>query len=272
AESYKKLYEQEQNYFKEMVEYVKNSGANFVICQWGFDDEANHLLMQNELPSVRWVGGTEIELIALATGGRIIPRFSDIKPEKLGRARVVKETAFGTENEKMIVIEDCQVNKAVTILVKGGSRMIVDEAKRCLHDALCVVRNMIRDPRIVYGGGAAEISCSLAVASKADGTSSIDQYAIRAFAEALDQIPIALAENSGYNGIEYWANLKGSQKKDNNPYLGVDCTRNGTLNMKLQHVYEGFNSKKQQYQLATQVCKMILKIDDVIKPHDFQQQ
>ncbi|MGL4947886.1 MAG: TCP-1/cpn60 chaperonin family protein, partial [Mycoplasma sp.] len=272
AESYKKLYEQEQNYFKEMVEYVKQSGANFVICQWGFDDEANHLLMQNNLPSVRWVGGTEIELIALATGGRIIPRFSDIKQEKLGRARVVKETAFGTENEKMIVIEDCQVNKAVTILVKGGSRMIVDEAKRCLHDALCVVRNMIRDPRIVYGGGAAEISCSLAVASKADATSSIDQYAIRAFAEALDQIPIALAENSGYNGIEYWANLKGSQKKDNNPYLGVDCTRNGTLNMKLQKVYEGFNSKKQQYQLATQVCKMILKIDDVIKPHDFQQQ
>jgi T-complex protein 1 subunit epsilon len=168
AEAYKKLYEQEQEYFKSMVKSVKDSGANFVICQWGFDDEANHLLMQNNLPSVRWVGGTEIELIALATGGRIIPRFSEIKSEKLGRARVVKELSFGTEEEKMIVIEDCQVNKSVTILVRGGSHMVVDEAKRCLHDALCVVRNMIRDPRIIYGGGAAEISCSLAVSAIAD--------------------------------------------------------------------------------------------------------
>jgi T-complex protein 1 subunit epsilon len=168
AEAYKKLYEQEQAYFKTMVQSVKESGANFVICQWGFDDEANHLLMQNNLPSVRWVGGTEIELIALASGGRIVPRFSEIKPEKLGRARVVKELSFGTEEEKMIVIEDCQVNKSVTILVRGGSRMIVEEAIRCLHDALCVVRNMIKDSRIIYGGGAAEISCSLAVAAIAD--------------------------------------------------------------------------------------------------------
>jgi T-complex protein 1 subunit epsilon len=124
--------------------------------------------MSEGLPSIRWVGGTEIELIALATGGRIIPRFSEIKPDKLGRARVVKEVSFGTENEKMVVIEDCQVTKAVTILVKGGSTMIVDEAKRCIHDALCVVRNMIRDSRIIYGGGAAEIACSLAVSTWAD--------------------------------------------------------------------------------------------------------
>jgi T-complex protein 1 subunit epsilon len=168
AESYKKLYEHEQAYFKEMVKAVKDSGANLVICQWGFDDEANHLLMSEGLPAVRWVGGTEIELIALATGGRIIPRFNEIKPDKLGRARIVKEISSGTENDKMIIIEDCQVTKAVTILVKGGSTMIVDEAKRCLHDALCVVRNMIRDPRIIYGGGAAEIACSLAVSSWAD--------------------------------------------------------------------------------------------------------
>jgi T-complex protein 1 subunit epsilon len=168
AEAYQKLYEHEQNYFKEMVKSVKESGANLVICQWGFDDEANHLLMSEGLPSVRWVGGTEIELIALATGGRIIPRFSEIKPDKLGRARVVKELSFGTESDKMVVIEDCQVTKAVTILVKGGSSMIVDEARRCIHDALCVVRNMVRDPRIIYGGGAAEIACSLAVSSWAD--------------------------------------------------------------------------------------------------------
>ena len=271
AEDYKKLYETEQNYFKTMVKNVKESGANFVICQWGFDDEANHLLMHCNLPSVRWVGGAEIEQIALATGGRIINNFSAIKAEKLGSARVIKEISVGTKNQKMIVIEDCPKKKAVTILVRGGSAMIVDEAKRCLHDALCVVRNMLRDPKIVYGGGATEVSCSLYVADKADNTASIDQYAIRAFAEALEVIPISLAENSGYNGIEYLANLKAQQKKDNNPCYGVDCSKVGTMDMKSQGVYEGLKAKRQQIQLATQVCKMILKIDDVIKPHDLDE-
>lgn len=130
AEQYQKLHEHEQEYFRDMVKKVKDSGANVVICQWGFDDEANHLLMANQLPAVRWVGGTEIELIALATGARIIPRFSEISESKLGRARVVKEKSTGTMNDKLVVIEDCQVNKAVTIVVRGSSTMIVDEAKR----------------------------------------------------------------------------------------------------------------------------------------------
>ena len=268
AEDYKKLYEKEQNYFKDMVAKVKESGANFVICQWGFDDEANHLLMHNDLPAVRWVGGADIEQIALATGGRIVANFNDINSGKLGKAREVKEKSIGTTGDKMIVLEDCLSSKAVTILVRGGSDMIVEEAKRCIHDALCVVRNTIKDNRMVHGGGASEIACSLEVNEKANACSGIDQYAIKAFAEALDQIPIALAENSGYNGIEYLANLKAKQKKDLNPWLGVDCSRAGTDNMAIQGVYEGLNSKKQQFQLATQVCKMILKIDDVIKPHD----
>ena len=119
-----------------MVASVKDNGANLVLCQWGFDDEANHLLMHNKLPSVRWVGGVEIELIAIATGGRIIPRFQEITPEKLGKAGHVKEVQFGTTAEKMIVIEECANSKAVTILVRGGNKMIVAEALRCLHDAI----------------------------------------------------------------------------------------------------------------------------------------
>ena len=168
AKDYKKLYQTEQNYFVDMVKKVKDSGANIVLCQWGFDDEANHLLLQNELPAVRWVGGTDIELIALATGARIIPRFSEITPEKLGKAEVVKEISFGTSDERMIVIERCANSKALTILVRGGSQMIVDEAKRSLHDALCVVRNLVKVNKIVYGGGSAELAASLAVNKAAD--------------------------------------------------------------------------------------------------------
>jgi len=87
-----------------MVKKVKDSGATVVLCQWGFDDEANHLLMHNNLPAVRWVGGVEIELLAIATGARIIPRFEEIKPEKLGKAGLIKEVSFGTASDKVLLI------------------------------------------------------------------------------------------------------------------------------------------------------------------------
>ena len=196
-EAYDKLYQHEQDYFTNMVKQCKDSGANLVICQWGFDDEANHLLLQNELPAIRWVGGVELELIAIATGGRIVPRFQEIGPEKLGTAGKVREVSFGTTKERMLVIEECSSSNAVTVLIRGGNKMIVDEARRSLHDAMCVVRNLIKDNRVVYGGGSAEIACSLAVSAYADTVPGIEQYAIRAFADALDDIPMALAENAG---------------------------------------------------------------------------
>lgn len=118
-------------------------------------------------------------MIAIATNGRIVPRFEDLSPEKLGRAGLVRELEFGTTRDRMLVIEECANTRAVTVFVRGSNKMvnplaccanlqIVDEAKRALHDSLCVVRNLVKDNRVVYGGGAAEIACSLAVAEAAD--------------------------------------------------------------------------------------------------------
>merc|ERR1712032_903266 len=159
-----------------------------------------------------------------------------------------------------IVIEDCANSNAVTILVRGGNIMVVDEVKRSLHDAMCVVRNLIQNDRIVYGGGASEISCSLAVGSYADTMVGVDQYAIRAFADALDDIPLALAENSGLDPM-----------KDDSPFVGLGLlekksNEDGTyaVDMKKLGVFETLVAKREQISLATQVVKMILKIDDVI--------
>jgi len=269
-EAYEKLYKQEQDYFKEMVKQVKDCGANLVICQWGFDDEANHLLLQNNLPAVRWVGGVEIEHIAIATGGRIIPRFSELSEDKLGKAGLVREVSFGNTRERMLVIEDCANSNAVTVLVRGGNKMIVEEAKRSLHDAMCVVRNLIKDNRVVYGGGAAEISCSLAVSKYAETVAGVDQYAIRAFSDALDDIPLALAENSGLDPIEELAAAKSRQMNENNHLIGLGLSEsansegNFAADMKELGVFETLVGKQEQISLATQVVKMILKIDDVI--------
>jgi T-complex protein 1 subunit epsilon len=264
ADQYERLYRQEQEYFVKQVKQCKDSGANLVICQWGFDDEANHLLLQNHLPAVRWVGGVEIELIAIATGGRIVPRFEELDSSKLGKAGQVREVSFGTTKDRMLFIENCANTKAVTIFIRGGNKMIIEEAKRAIHDALCVVRNLIRDNRIVYGGGSAEIACSLRVSEEADKISSVEQYALRAFADALDAVPIALAENSGLNSIEHLSKTKSEQVKTKNPRLGIDCVGLGNPDMRAQGVFETLIGKQQQMRLATQVVTMVLKIDDCI--------
>ncbi|NWU31444.1 TCPE protein, partial [Dyaphorophyia castanea] len=271
VDDYKALQKYEKEKFEEMVKQIKDTGANLAICQWGFDDEANHLLLQNELPAVRWVGGPEIELIAIATGGRIVPRFCELTAEKLGFAGVVREISFGTTKDRMLLIEQCQNSRAVTIFIRGGNKMIIEEAKRSLHDALCVIRNLVRDNRIVYGGGAAEISCALAVSEAADKCPSLEQYAVRAFADALEVIPMALAENSGMNPIQTMTEVRARQVKENNPALGIDCLQKGTNDMKQQHVIETLIGKKQQISLATQVVRMILKIDDIRRPGESEE-
>jgi len=268
GEDYKKLHDHEQKYFRDQIKLIQDAGANLVICQWGFDDEANHLLFQNKLPAVRWVGGVELELIAIATGGRIVPRFEELTADKLGKAGLVREVTFGTMKEQMLIIEECGSSKAVTVLVRGGNQMVVDEAKRCLHDANCCVRNLIRDPRVVPGGGASEMAASLAVLSAADKEQTMDQYSMKAFANALDVVPMALAENSGLQGIAEMAKVKAVQENTGNAWHGVDCMQMGTTDMWEQNVYEACASKSSQLRLATQVVKMILKIDDVITSGD----
>ncbi|XP_004644835.1 T-complex protein 1 subunit epsilon-like [Octodon degus] len=207
VEDYKALQKYEKEKFQEMIQQIKNTGANLAICQWGFDDEANHLLLQNSL----------------------------------------------------------------TIFIRGGNKMIIEEAKRSLHDALCVIRNLIRDNRVVYGGGAAEISCALAVSQEADKCPTLEQYAMRAFADALEVIPMALAENSGMNPIQTMTEVRARQVKEANPALGIDCLHKGTNHMKQQHVIETLIGKKQQISLATQMVRMILKIDDIRKPGESEE-
>ncbi|KAK8796954.1 hypothetical protein WA538_000180 [Blastocystis sp. DL] len=262
------MYAQEQAYFADMVQRIKATGANLAICQWGFDDEANSLLFQQGIHAVRWVGGMELEALAIATGARIVPRFEELSPEKLGFAETVRDVPVGTTKDSMLLVEGCRNSQLCTVFIRGGNQMIVDEAKRSLWDAICVTRNLVRDNRIVYGGGSAEIACSVAVEEAAAKIPGVEQHAFRAFADALDEIPAALAENSGLSFMEEVSQLKKRQVEEKNPRLGVDCMAMGTNDMKDVCVIETLISKQQQLQLATQLCRMVLKIDDVIAPND----
>jgi len=260
-EAYEQLYQQEQDYFRNMVQLVKDSGATVVLCQWGFDDEANHLLLQAGLQAVRWVGGVELEHVALATGARIVPRFQDLTPACLGYAKAIKELTVG--KERLLWMEQPACTTAVTVLIRGSSRMMVQEVKRSLHDALCVVRNLVQDATVVYGGGAAEMACANCVQAAADRMPGVDQYAIRALSKALQDVPAALAENAGLSPIAVAAEMRARQLQEQNPRLGLSSI--GEIqDMREAGVFETLRGKQQQIQLAAQVVKMILKIDDVI--------
>lgn len=173
AQDYNKLATQEQDYFVDMIKRVKDCGAEVALCQWGFDDEANHLLIKNNLNAVRWVSGTDIELLAMATGAKIVPRFEELAPEKLGSVGVIEEIQHGTTSENMIVFKGLQHTKAVSILIRGGSKTIIDEAHRSIHDSLCVIRNLIRNPYVIVGGGASELACSIYLRKQADEISNV---------------------------------------------------------------------------------------------------
>ena len=264
AEDYKELVKKEKEYFDDMIKRVEDCGANIVFCQWGFDDEANHLLLTRGIRAVRWVSGTDIELLAMATGARIVPRFEELDSKKLGSAEIIREIPFGTGSEGMISLGDLPEAKAVSILLRGGSKTILDEAHRSVHDAICVIRNMIKDPRMVPGGAASELAMASELRKTADEKKGVDQFAIRSFADSLEQILVCLAENSGVNSINALAQAKKAQS-DNSHKYGFSCFDLDVCDMFEKDVLESFSSKKNQLLLATQVLKMILKIDDLIE-------
>ncbi|KAM0677322.1 T-complex protein 1 subunit epsilon [Binucleata daphniae] len=263
VEDYKNLEQYEKSKFIEMINFVKNVGTDLVICQWGFDDEANGLLMENDLPAIRWVGGGEIEQIAVHTNTNIISRFEDLTEKDLGTADV-KEISLGTENEKIIVLKNNQDKKTVTIFVRGGTKIVIEEAKRAIRDALCAVRNMLVEKRIVYGGGASDLSSSIYLQELANNIKGEERECYAAFSKALEEIPFCLAKNNGLNPINALCGTKLRQINDKNHFIGIDTDSENGADMKEKHVFDSLKCKTKQITMATQLVNMILKIDDII--------
>lgn len=260
----KQLKEYEVSIFQSMIDNLKKADVSLVICQWGFDDEANYLLLKNELPAVRWVMGGDIELVAKATRGNIISRFEDIEKSKLGSAKFVKEISLGTSKEHYITIEGCSDERIVTVLLYAGNDMILEEAKRSFHDAVCVVKNLVLNESIVPGGGATEISGSTMLMNEATTLGSLQSLSFNAFSRALLKIPECLISNSGNNSLEIIPAIKSMQLTTANSSIGFNCLSSNICDMIGENVVEPLNSKKHIISLATQLVRMILKIDDVI--------
>jgi thermosome len=257
----KMFLEEENRMLKSMVDKIISSGANVAICQKGIDDVAQHYLAKSNILSVRRVKESDMTKLARATGARIVNNLEDLGTKDLGLADLVEERKV--ETDKWVFIEGCKHPKAVTILIRGGSQRVVDEADRSLHDALMVTKDVIERPFIVAGGGSPESYVAGKLREWSSTLSGREQLAADKFAESLEVIPLALAENAGMDPIDTLTELRSKQAKGSK-WSGIDARSAKIVDMSKLDIVEPLSVKEQIIKSATEVASMILRIDDVI--------
>ncbi|MGB2842630.1 MAG: thermosome subunit alpha [Halobacteriota archaeon] len=257
----KAFLDEEERMLKSMVDKVKDSGANVLFCQKGIDDLPQHYLAKAGILAVRRVKESDMKKLASATGGKILTTLEEIRPEDLGAAGVVEERKIG--GEEMIFVENCQNPKSVSILLRGGTEHVVDELERGMNDALRVTACAVEDGKYVAGGGAPEIELALRLRDYAASVGGREQLAIQAFADAVEVIPRALAENAGLDPIDMLVALR-SAHEAGNKNAGLDVFKGEPTDMLKAGVIEPLRIKTQAISSATESATMILRIDDVI--------
>ncbi len=257
--------EAEHQMLREMVTTLKEAGAKAVFCQKGVDDLAQHFLAMNGIMAVRRVKKSDMERLARATNARIITNWRDFSPEYLGTADV-REEKIG--DEKIVYVENCPSPKAVSIVIRGANKYVTEEAERALHDALSVVKDVVEDGFAVPGGGAPEVHVSRRLRKYAEEIAGREQFAVEAYAEALEAIPKTLAHNSGMDPIRAVADLIAAQTKDDAHAMGIEVFSGQIKDMIKEGVVEPLRVKQQVFKSASEAAEMILRIDDVIVAKD----
>lgn len=257
----KAFLDEEERMLKSMVDKIKESSANVLFCQKGMDDLVQHYLAKEGILAVRRVKESDMKKLASATGGKILTTLEEIGPEDLGAAGVVEERKIS--GEEMIFVENCQNPKAVSILLRGGTEHVVDELERGMYDALRVTACAVEDGKYVAGGGAPEIELAMRLRDYAASIGGREQLAIQAFADAVEVIPRALAENAGLDPIDMLVALR-SAHEAGNKNAGLDVFKGEPTDMLKAGVIEPLRIKTQAISSATESATMILRIDDVI--------
>jgi thermosome len=252
---------QEENMLKTMVNKIAEKGANVLVCQKGIDDVAQHFLARKGILAVKQAKESDMEKLAKATGAKVVDTLEDMTKRDLGHAGLVEERKIG--DDKMTFIEECKNPRSVAILIRGGTERIVDEAERSIHDALCVARDVVQEPKIVAGGGAPEMEVARALKQYAETLPGREQLAVQCFAEAMEAVALTLGENAGLDPIDILSELRARHEKGET-WAGVGVHDGKVQNMTELEVYEPLAVKKQIIKSATEAASMILKVDDVI--------
>ena len=257
----KMFLEEENKMLMTMVDKITKSGANVVICQKGIDDIAQHYMAKANILAVRRVKESDMTKLSRATGARIVSNLDDLSSKDLGLADLVEERKV--ETDKWVFVEGCRHPKSVTILIRGGSQRVVDEAERSIHDALMVTKDVLERPAIVAGGGSPESYTAGKLREWSNSLSGREQLAAEKFAESLEVIPLRLAENAGMDPIDTLTELRSKQLKGSK-WSGIDVRNGKVTDMSKLDIVEPLSVKEQIIKSATEVASMILRIDDVI--------
>ncbi|MGO8805942.1 MAG: thermosome subunit beta [Candidatus Bathyarchaeia archaeon] len=252
---------EEETMLRGMTDKILASGANVVICQKGIDDMAQHFLSRKGIIAIRRAKKSDMEKLARATGGKIVSSINALSSSDLGYAALVEERRIG--DDKMTFVEGCKNPKAVTILIRGATQRMTAEAERSIHDALCVVRDLIQEPKIVAGGSAPEMEMAGVLRKYAETVSGREQLAVRVFADALEAITVTLAENAGLDPINILVELRTRHEKGET-WAGIEVLSGKVQDMSKANIFEPLSVKKQIIKSANEAACMILKIDDVI--------
>src|SRR5881397_255635 len=253
--------EEEEKLLRKMAEDVAKTGARVLFTEKGVDDQVLSQLAQKGILTVKNVSSGDMEKLAKATGGSVVGILKDLTKESLGQAKLVEEVRVG--DDKLVYVRECRNPKAVTIVIRGGSEHVVDEAERSLHDAICVVRNAVEDGKILAGGGAPEAELAKRLRDYAVKVGGREQLAVAAFAEALEAIPVAIAQNAGINPIDIMVELKSKHNSALNIWFGVNTKTGKASDMLKMDVVEPLRVKTQVIKSAVEAVTMILRVDDV---------
>ena len=258
----KRFLDEEETMLRDMTDRVSKSGANVIFCEKGIDDLALHFLAKKNIMAIKNISSGDMEKLAKATGGTIIASTKDLAADTLGEAKLVDEVKIG--DDKLVYVRDCKDPRAVTVVIRGGSEHVVDEAERSFHDALCVVRNAVEDRKIVAGGGSPEAETAKQLREYAVKVGGREQLAIEAYAEALETIPLTIAENAGLDPIDIMVELRSRHAEPNNKWFGVQVKTGKIADMYADNVIEPLRVKEQVIKSATEAASMLLRIDDVV--------
>jgi archaeal chaperonin len=252
---------EEERILKSMVDRISASGANVVLCQKGIDDTVQHYLAKEGIIAVRRVKESDMSKLSKATGARIVTNTDELSKDDIGLAELVEERKI--ETDKWVFIEGCKNPKSVTILIRGGSQRLVDEAERSIHDALMALKCVIEYPFVVVGGGASEAIVSRKLREWSASLASRQQLAAEKYADALESIPLALAENAGMSVIDTQAELR-TKSRDGKARYGIDVFKGKVTDLSTRGIYEPLTVKNQVINSATEAACMILRIDNII--------
>ncbi|XP_032648044.1 T-complex protein 1 subunit gamma [Chelonoidis abingdonii] len=265
-EDFARILQMEEEYIQQICEDLIRVKPDLIITEKGISDLAQHYLIRANITAIRRVRKTDNNRIARACGARIVSRADELRDEDVGTgARLFEVKKIG--DEYFTFITDCKDPKACTIMLRGASKEILAEVERNLQDAMQVCRNVLVDPQLVPGGGAAEMAVSHALTEKSKVMTGVEQWPYRAVAQALEVIPRTLIQNCGASTIRMLTSLRAKHTQEGSQTWGVNGETGALVDMKDLGIWEPLAVKLQTYKTAVETAILLLRIDDIVSGH-----